>query len=501
VIGTVPSLNNSRSVSHLLGLAARCASVALALLAGAVACGSSGSGARDAQDGATSDDAAGGEGGPDTLPDSAADVAADADGSTPAPTATQSLTLGFDFACAIKKSGDTKCWGENSILGKLGLGDTIDRGGMPGQMGAALPVVKLGAGRRATSISAGLAHTCVVLDDGHAKCWGFNSDGELGIGDPTSRGANAGDMGDALPSVDLGTGRTAKSIAAGEDHTCAILDDGHVKCWGANLHGELGLGDVASRGAPAGEMGDSLPAVVLGSGRTAVALALGTYRTCALLDDASVKCWGWNGAGYLGIGDTNDRGDQPGEMGDALPRVNLGTGRHALSIAAASETTCAVLDDGSLKCWGFAFGVFPTQAWGKSPSEMGNALPAYDLGTGRKVKAVALGASHSCAILDDDTLKCWGVNGDGELGLGDTAARGDQPAQMGDALPRVDLSAGRKVVAVALGTSSSCAVLDGGDLRCWGKNDVGQLGLGDKANRGDAPGEMGAALPNVDLGP
>ena len=99
-------------------------------------------------------------------------------------------------------------------------------------------------------------------------------------------------MGDSLPTVALGTGRTAVAITAGNYHTCALLDDGSVKCWGYNDYGQLGLGDTADRGVGAGEMGDSLPAVALGTGRTAVAITSGSYHTCALLDDASVKCWG-----------------------------------------------------------------------------------------------------------------------------------------------------------------------------------------------------------------
>src|SRR5436190_12467161 len=117
-------------------------------------------------------------------------------------------------------------------------------------------------------------------------------------------------MGNALPAVQLGTGRTATAIATGTDHTCALLDDGTVKCWGANLDGELGLGDKVTRGDGPGEMGDALPAVALGAGRTARAIATGQNHTCALLDDGSVKCWGSNGRGQLGIGSLQNKGDE-----------------------------------------------------------------------------------------------------------------------------------------------------------------------------------------------
>ena len=185
---------------------------------------------------------------------------------------------------------------------------------------AVLPLVDLGSGRTAKSVSAGGSHTCAVLDNSGVKCWGGNAAGQLGLGDAAGRGSQGGQMGDDLPAVDLGSGRSAKAVAAGENHTCALLDNNRVKCWGDNQFGQLGLGDTASRGSAAGQMGDNLPAVDLGKGRTAQAIATGAAadHTCALLDDGKVKCWGLNDAGQLGLGDTGNRGDQGGEMGDAL---------------------------------------------------------------------------------------------------------------------------------------------------------------------------------------
>jgi alpha-tubulin suppressor-like RCC1 family protein len=95
-------------------------------------------------------------------------------------------------------------------------------------------------------------------------------------------------------------------------------------------------------------MGDSLPAVQLGTGRSAVALALGGYHSCALLDDASVKCWGSNSYGRLGLGDTQSRGGEGGEMGDSLSAVDFGPNRTVVQIAAGSLHTCVVFDDGQL---------------------------------------------------------------------------------------------------------------------------------------------------------
>jgi hypothetical protein len=150
----------------------------------------------------------------------------------------------------------------------------------------------------ALAVTTGVAHTCAVLDDGHVKCWGLNLEGELGYGDTYRRGSVPADMGDNLPFVDLGQGRLAKAIAAGGDATCAILDDGTVKCWGgADLLGLPGAG-TQNRGDEPGEMGDALPALDFGPGRHAVQVALGVTVACALLDDGSVSCWG-KGAGTL----------------------------------------------------------------------------------------------------------------------------------------------------------------------------------------------------------
>ncbi len=140
-------------------------------------------------------------------------------------------------------------------------------------------------------------------------------------------------MGDHLPAVDLGTGRTAVAVSAGDAHTCALLDNATVKCWGFNGSGQLGLGDNVNRGDRTRgrtRWATTCPAVDLGTGRTAVAIATGANHTCALLDNDTVKCWGSNGSGQFGLGDTTNRGDAtPGhQMGDNLPADRPRHGPH-----------------------------------------------------------------------------------------------------------------------------------------------------------------------------
>ena len=423
-------------------------------------------------------------------------AAADGNEAPGAPAAFRSLTAGGSHTCALLPSGAVKCWGLN-WAGQLGQGDTASRGTAFATMGAELAPIALGTGRTATQVAAGENHSCALLDNGTVKCWGDNYLGQLRGRSSEPVGDAPNEMGNSLPTVSLGAGRTATALAAGGDNTCAILDDGTLRCWGSGLSGQLGQSSANGL-------------IDLGTGRTAVAVAVGGIgvpasgsHVCAILDTGDVKCWGHNGTGGLGLGDTADRGDDAGEMGDNLPTVDLGTGRTATAIAAGVRHTCALLDDGQVRCWGAnaqgQLGLGDTVSRGDGPGEMGDALPTVDLGAGRTATSVSAGDHHSCARLDDASVRCWGYSSRGQLGLGDTTARGGSPGEMGDALPAVDLGTGLAADAVTTGKEHACAFLDDGSIKCWGRNQYGQLGLGDTTSRGDGSGEMGDDLPPVDV--
>ena len=363
-------------------------------------------------------------------------------------------------------------------------------------MGGNLTAINLGTERTARAIEAGDNHTCAILDNESVKCWGANASGQLGLGDTINRGDNSSDMGDSLLAVNLGAGRTATAIAGGYAHTCAILDNESVKCWGSNSSGQLGLGDTDSRGDSSSDMGDNLTTVDLGSGRTAKAISTGDSHTCAILDNEKVKCWGANTYGQLGQGDDNNRGDVPGEMGGNLTTVDLGSGRTATSITTGAGHTCALLDDDSVKCWGR--GLVGQLGDGKASHLDSPPNLSIKLGTGRTAKAIAAGNFHTCAILDNSSIKCWGKNDSGQLGLSDTENR-DRTNEMADNLPVVDLGAGRTARGFSAGDRHTCSVLDNASLKCWGKNESGQLGLGVDSTRGDEPSEMGDNLPAISL--
>jgi alpha-tubulin suppressor-like RCC1 family protein len=418
------------------------------------------------------------------------------------------ISMGYGHRCAVLPGGTVRCWGMGQY-GQLGYGDTSNRGDDPGEMGDNLPAVDLGTGKTATAIAAGGMTSCALLSDGTVKCWGSNGSGTLGQGDTSERGDNPEEMGDNLPSIDLGSGRTATVVATDGDGACALLDDGSIKCWGGNTNGGAGYGTTGYIGREPGEMGDNLPVVDLGTGKTATGIAVGGGFTCALLNDGTIKCWGRNDRGQLGYGHTNRLGDNPGEMGDNLPVVDLGTGKTATAISSGGSDTCALLDDGTVKCWGYnkfgEFGYGHTDTLGDNPGEMGDNLPVVDLGTGKTATAISLSDWHTCALLDDDTVKCWGRNNSGQLGYGHTNTLGDNPGEMGDNLPVVDLGTGKTATAISTAINGSCAILNDGTVKCWGNSGFGELGQGHRGEfgwftQGGQPGEMGDNLPTVDLG-
>lgn len=201
-----------------------------------------------------------------------------------------------------------------------------------------------------TALPSGLYHICAVLDDYGLKCFGDNQFGQCGYGVATHPITNPSTLG----YVDLGTGRKAMALSCGGYHTCAILDDGTLKCWGQNWRGQLGLADARDAiGAAANEMGNNLPVVSRGSGVKPVAITSGLYHNCAVLNTTGVKCWGWNNLAQLGIGSTVA---DVGKTTTVASQADLdfgGSGRYALGVYAGAYHTCAVVNTRELMCWGW----------------------------------------------------------------------------------------------------------------------------------------------------
>ena len=413
------------------------------------------------------------------------------------------ITAGDNHTCFVLSDNSVKCFGMGSE-GQLGSGTTDNIGDGTALSVATSSVVSLGTVRTARSISAGASHTCALLDNATIKCWGSGLYGRLGYGDSTNRGDSTGQMGDSLPAVSLGTGRTALQISVGSQHSCALLDNFAVKCWGRGNYGQLGIGSTATIGDGAGEMGDSLVAVAFASGRSARAIAAGSYHTCALLDNASVVCWGRGTYGQLGQGATTNIGHSSSATVATTLAIDSGSGRTALAISAGDAHTCAILDNATLKCWGSGgngrLGSGATNNLGDGANEMGNSLAVIDVGTGRTARAISAGIAHTCVVLDNATVKCWGDGGYGKLGYGNQNNVGDIPNQMGTNLATVSLGTGRTALAISAGGTHTCAVLDNATLKCWGDGSSGQIGSNNVLAVGASAGEMGDSLAVVALG-
>ena len=191
----------------------------------------------------------------------------------------------------------------------------------------------------------------------------------------------------------------------------------------------LGLGDIFNTGNQAGEMGDNLEITDLGSNFSIDHLSCGASHNCVLSIDQRIRCWGWNADGQLGYEHTNDIGDEPDEMGDNLIDVDLGAHFEPIQVECGNDFSCALSTDFNVKCWGRNYygqlGQGDSVTRGASNGTMGDNLAIIDLGTDFNVTDIRCGAVHVCALSSIHTIKCWGDGEFGQLGLGDKLNRGD----------------------------------------------------------------------------
>ena len=422
-----------------------------------------------------------------------------------------------EHTCVLNRYRDLRCFGNNDFA-QLGTGNTVARGISPGEV-AALAAINLGSGKRAKKVVTGYWHTCAILEDNSTKCWGSNTAGQLGAKSTVATiGGVPSEMGDALVSVDLGDTLYTTDLVAGYAHSCALLNNGRVKCWGLNAQGQLGLGDTLSRGSSASTMGNALPYVELGG--LATKLSIGGSDTCAILANGSTKCWGDNFFAQLGLGDWSHRGDEPNEMGASLPELSFDEASPAQMIGSGGAFRVFVLNSGTVAAIGRNdssrnFGKalcqngngfvglcggqysFELTAYGRAVGQrVADAFSRIDLGSG-SLRTLVAGNTHACALTLSNQIKCWGENAKGQLGIGSTQNRGENASEMGNNMILANMGTGFTPREIVSGSFHVCAISSGETVKCWGDNRSGQLGLGDVAPRGDAAGEMGDALPVV----
>lgn len=346
------------------------------------------------------------------------------------------IAAGAAHTCAVTASFGLKCWG-STLDGRLGRGPWPSK---PGENTATAPVQVLGLESGVKEVSAGWTHTCAVTNLGKALCWGGNYSGQLGNGSPDNQ---------LSPVVVSGLTTGVRSIASGAYHSCALLDNGTVRCWGQNDYGELGDGSTTDRTTP----------VQVASLANVVKISAGTRHTCALTSAGAALCWGVNTYGQLGDGTQTFR---------TSPVAVSGLGAGVADISAGGYHTCAVLTTGEARCWGWnQYGQL-----GDTSATVRTTAAAVP-GLQANISKVAGGQMHSCAITKTGAVMCWGTNSDYRLGRG-TSTNAPFAAQV------TDLAAG--VQSISAGMSHTCVVLAGQKAQCWGDNAQSQLGDGTKSD-------------------
>ncbi|WP_164019056.1 RCC1 domain-containing protein [Pyxidicoccus trucidator] len=314
------------------------------------------------------------------------------------------------------------------------------------------------------AIRAGENHTCALFNNGTLRCWGRSHLGQLGYGNTLPVGTTASNLPYSVGDVALLS--PATRLATGGNHTCALLDTGLVRCWGNNQYGQLGFSSTE-------HLGDGEPIASFGYvnlGGNAVKLAAGLEHTCALMDTQKVRCWGRNQYGQLGYGNTQNIGDneQPWRAGD------VDVGAPVQDVVAGGYHTCAMLTDGAVRCWGYGatgqlgYGSTVNIGDNENPSTVGN------VNVGGPVRQLSGGLNHTCALLDTGRVRCWGYNLNGQLGYGSTGTV-LLPASAGDVNLGTPATRALQVVA---GGAHTCALLDTGAIKCWGYGLDGRLGYG-----------------------
>ena len=340
------------------------------------------------------------------------------------------------------------------------------------------PVCSEGHCLGVVEVSAGGEHLCARFENGSVRCWGADDRGQLGDGGTETSTA---------PAL-TGFAR----VVLGERHGCALRSDGSVWCWGANDFGQLGIGSYDST---------AVPSQVVGLGDV-VELALGRDHSCARSRAGEVSCWGRNDRGQLGSGKPPREplpASDPPDRGRATPEPKVIDGlSDASSLLLGADATC-VRRRAGLRCWGLEPYALPAPPISADPdadppdAETRQAFERLEKASSNKpvpvsglasVASIAAGADHSCAALDDQTVRCWGANDAGQ-------SRGVAGKDAFAATVVATVRAGR---GLALGERFGCALDASGLVSCWGANDEGQLGGGSEGDH-DSPHPIAALGP------
>lgn len=343
-------------------------------------------------------------------------------------------------SCGLLNNGGIKCWGQNYISNYSFNGALGDGGIVPYR--STIPVDVYGLSSGITELAttfAGDPVTCALNENGRVRCWGTNNHGELGTSTPYAS---------AIPVDIVGLTSGVASIEGGYEYFCAITEDGQGKCWGKNDRGQLGNGTIGEE--------VSTPSTINGLGAPISTLGLGADHACALIDTGGVKCWGRGLFGQLGNDTNSSRSLTPVDV------VGLTSG--VSDIASGWYYSCAVTTEGGVKCWGDN----RDGKLGTGTNENSN-IPVDVVGLSDNVIDVVIGGQTSCVLTDDGGVKCWGNNVNGTLGNGSTS---------NSSTPVDVVGLGARVSSISASGSTICALMIDGVVKCWGSNYTGQFGNG-----------------------
>ncbi|MFO7564240.1 MAG: hypothetical protein R6X02_16455 [Enhygromyxa sp.] len=333
--------------------------------------------------------------------------------------------------CALLEGGTVRCWGAN-IEGQLGVGKDADT-----LLESLVPVDVPGVSGAQTlwhtaSYSWGGGHSdgytdtaCAQTSDGKMTCWGHNG------------GIMAGSSGNKNSPTAIATLAGVTDFTAASGHACGVWPDKSAKCWGSNAFGVAGVGSDERSIKEPSAVKDLSEVVSVGTGQN---------HSCALKSDGTVWCWGYASSGQLGNGQ-RDQSTVPVQVSELSDATQL---------AVATNASCALKKDASVVCWG--------QGFGNTPSAVEGATDITSIDA----------QGFMCGIKADKSAVCWGKNDYGRLGDG---TLGDRPKK---AAPVKGLAG---VAQISVGVHHACALLEDGDVKCWGKNGHGQLGDGSLEDR------------------
>ena len=397
-----------------------------------------------------------------------------------APIVGKSISSGSHHSCALRPNSSVYCWGEGGH-GQLGNGSTSN---------ALTPVDVYGGTTDSTpldnitDISAGAFHTCALTTQGNVKCWGNGEYGQLGNNRTSSSPAPVDVQHGPQDSSPL---RGIIAISAGQSHTCALTDEGQVKCWGNAQYGQLGEDTVSHQGSsdttPPNPLPRPTPLYVHTSAMEStplggiVAISSGAHHTCALTSEENVKCWGSAYYGQLGNGKVWRFYSTPQDVHtserDNTPLSGI------TAISAGGNHTCVLTDNAMVKCWGWRqygqlgdHNISPIENAStpvKPHTSFTDSTPLDD------ISAINAGTHHTCAITNMKKVKCWGYGAYGQLG-NRGAATLSIPVNVYSSSS--DSSSLSDIIEISAGGKHTCALTTQGKIKCWGNGEHGQLGNG-----------------------